>query len=176
MNQSLSLPVTIRLIPLLCITLWLLIPANTSAEDKPKPLEIKPSLTVEKIGIFGAEFVSHTGSDKKDEQTGVYIYVTTKDEKTILAQIENADGAGPKPKEYLPKRDHVIKLTIVNHAITKSECAGFKVKVKSKASGNDNWEFKGRVTLYFKDGTNISSSKDGLSLNSTNSQLAEVNF
>jgi hypothetical protein len=178
MNQSLSLPVSVaaRLIPILCVSLWLLIPANTSGEEKARPTEIKPGLTVQKNRIFGGEFVSQTRDDKKDEQTGIYVYVTTKDDKIVLAQIEGADGVGRKPKEYLPKRDHVIQLLIVNHAVTKSDCEGFKVKVKSKASGNDKWDFKGRVTLYFQDGTYISSVKDGLSLESTNSAFAEVNF
>ncbi|MDB6066951.1 MAG: hypothetical protein JWR26_3159 [Pedosphaera sp.] len=142
---------------------------TTSADEQAIPVEPK-------ILLRGAEFHSHTNGETKDKETGVYVYVTSRDGKTKLAEAENADGIAERALEYKADTDHVFQLRLIRPGVTKAACEGFKVKVKSKASGNDNWEFKGRVTLYFSDGTHVSSSKEGLSLNSKDSKFAEADF
>jgi len=133
-------------------------------------------LETNRVTLQSAEFSSRTNNENKDKDTGVYVYVYTRDGGTLLAQIENADNSDKDATEYNNGSDHTIKLTVLSPGSTRDACAGFKVKVKSKANGNDKWQFNARVTLYFNDGTNLSKGKDGIELNSRGSNFVEDNF
>ena len=123
-----------------------------------------------------AEFFSHTNDDNKDKDTGVFVDVFTKDGNTLLAQIADADNSSDDATEYNDGSEHVIGLTVKSSGSTKEDCAGFKVKVRSKANGDDKWKFNARVTLFFTDGTNLVKPKDGIELDSEDSGFAEDNF
>jgi hypothetical protein len=123
-----------------------------------------------------AEFFSHTNDDNKDKDTGVFVEVKTKNGNTLLAEINDADNSTRDETEYNDGSEHVIPLVVKSTGSTKEECAAFKVRVRSKANGNDKWKFNARLTLGFSDGTNLVKSKDDIELNSRGSQFAEDNF
>jgi hypothetical protein len=126
--------------------------------------------------LISAEFFSHTNDDNKDKNTGVFVEVKTRDGNTLLAEIIDADNSDDDATEYNDGSDHAIPLVVKSTGSTKEECAGFKVRVRSKAKGNDKWKFNARVTLGFSDGTNLVKPKDDIELNSRGSQFAEDNF
>jgi hypothetical protein len=102
--------------------------------------------------LTGAEFYSQTKGDDKDHDTGVWVKVVTSDEKTKLAHISNADNSSGDKTHYNDNTNHTIKLKIDDGHATYEQCKKFRFKVGTKANGNDDWKFSGRVTLYFEDG------------------------
>lgn len=124
--------------------------------------------------LQSVEFFSHTTDDGKDHDTGVYVHVLTSDEATLLAQIENADNC--EGCEYRDWSNHTIKLPVLSPAFQKVACRKFKVKVKSRANGNDKWKFNCRVTLHFSDGTTLEKSRNNITLNSRRGRFTEVNY
>lgn len=124
-----------------------------------------------------AEFYSKTGNDNKDHNTGVYVYVKNENNTTILAKIEDADNSSTDATEYNDGSEHIIKLIVMKPEATKETCQHFNVLLKSKATGNDNWNIEiAQVILYFTDGTNIKKETHNFSLNSRGSNFAEINF
>ena len=111
-----------------------------------------------------AEFFSHTNNDNKDHDTGIYVTVMSSGNNTRLASIENADSSGDDSREYKDGSDHPITLHIDAPGASKEACEGFKTKVSIKTNGHDTWRFNGTVTLFFDDGTNITKTKDSISL------------
>jgi hypothetical protein len=111
-----------------------------------------------------AEFFSHTISDNKDKDTGIYVTVTTGDQSSLLARSVDADSSGRDATEYNDGSDHYLKLVVENLAAKKSECRGFIARVKIQTNGNDTWVFDATVTLYFSDGSNLFAEKDGIRL------------
>lgn len=151
-TTSSRLPSSTRLIK--CIAIGLLsivvVGLGTAKAEDPK--------------IDRVEFFSHTNDDNKDHDTGVYVYVHSKDGKTELAKIENADNSPNDDTEYNDGSDHTLKLVVINTGARKSDCADFKVTVKQRTNGNDTWKFNGKVTIFFTDGTTLVKSKDGIIL------------
>ena len=91
-----------------------------------------------------AEFFSHTNDDNKDHDTGVYVYVKTKDGKSELAKVENADNSPNDETEYNDGSDHTVPLVVIAPGTTKSVCDGFAVTIKQHTNGKDTWKFNGK--------------------------------
>jgi hypothetical protein len=99
--------------------------------------------------LTAAEFYSQTKGDDKDHDTGVWVKVVTSDEKTEIAHVANADNSSGDKTHYNDNTNHTIKLKIDDGKLTYEQCKKFRFKVGTKANGNDDWKFSGRVTLYF---------------------------
>jgi len=112
--------------------------------------------------IDRAEFNSHTNDEDKDNNTAVFVEVMTNDLQTKIAEVDGGDGS----KQYKNGSDNSLGLVVKATGITKDKCAKFKFRVGSQASGNDKWEFRGQVSLYFKDGTNLVQNIGNVALNS----------
>lgn len=131
-----------------------------SAADEPKLTKV--------------EFYSKTGDDNKDKDTGVYVTVITSDEKTLLAEIKNADNSNDDKTEYNDLSEHTIELVVKSPGSTKAECQKFKFRVGSQAKGNDKWKIdKTRVTLTFSDNTTLFQESGAFELNSRGSKYVE---
>lgn len=125
--------------------------------------------------LTGARFTSVTDGDNKDHDTGLYVYVFTKDERTRLAQIENADNSNKDATEYNDGSEHMLDLALISPGSTKADCNGFHYKVGIKANGNDKWKVAtSRVQLVFSDNTELDANSGYFELESKGSQYVET--
>ncbi|KRV49055.1 hypothetical protein AQ490_22360 [Wenjunlia vitaminophila] len=116
--------------------------------------------------LYRADLFTLTGDgDNKDHDTGIYITVKTRDDRTLLASINNADSSGKDMTTYNDDSHHIVPLVVEAPGATKSNCDGFKVRMWIKTNGNDTWTIDdARVTLFFSDGTTLVAEKLGFSL------------
>jgi hypothetical protein len=116
--------------------------------------------------LIRAELFTLTGDgDNKDHDTGIYITAKTRDGKTLLASINNADSSGKDMTTYNDDSHHIVPLVVEASGATKVNCDGFKVRMSIKTNGSDHWEIdEARVTLYFSDSTTLVAEKFRFSL------------
>jgi len=62
--------------------------------------------------LTAAQFYCKTGGDNKNHDSGVYVTVVTNDQKTILAEIKNADNSARDETAYNDHSDHSIDLVV----------------------------------------------------------------
>jgi hypothetical protein len=130
-------------------------------EEKPQPI------------LKLARFTSITEKDNKDRD--VFVYVFTKDGKTRLAQVENADNSDKDATEYNNGSMHVLDLALISPGSTKSECMDFTFKVGIKANGNDKWKVAdARVELIFSDLSELDGRSGYFELESRGSTYTET--
>jgi hypothetical protein len=100
--------------------------------------------------LVRAEFSTDTDYDGKDQDTGLYVDVWTADHSLRIARCENADKF-----DYDAYTHHTIDLDVLASEIEKDACYGFHCKLTQRMHGHDKWVCRGRVTLYFSDGTEL---------------------
>jgi hypothetical protein len=68
-----------------------------------------------------------------------------------LAEISDGDG----DKQYEDNSDNTLTLVVKSKGSTPAACDKFVFRVGMKPHGNDRWKFRGRVILYFDNGTTL---------------------
>lgn len=61
----------------------------------------------------------------KTKDSGVSVYVFTRDETTKPAQIENADNSDKNATEYNDGSNHAFDLNVLSGGSTKADCDGY---------------------------------------------------
>jgi hypothetical protein len=97
-----------------------------------------------------AYFKSHTRTEKP-LGTGIFITVTTADERTTIAHANNMD----KDIKYEEGSDHKFDLTLDSAGIDMNACKQFKASMHMEGPINELWEFKGELHLGFSVGHNM---------------------
>jgi len=124
--------------------------------------------------LASATFLTHTGGDDKDHDTGIYIDVYTADRRILLAHIENADNCGGC--HYDDHSEHGFNIPVVARA-ERWQCENFIVVLRTRANGNDRWIIDhASVTLNFAGGPPLEKSRRNFELNSRGSQFASIEF
>ena len=126
--------------------------------------------------LVSATFLSVSGSDGKDHDTGVYISVYTAGRAAVLAQVQNADNCGGAQCTYAAGSQHSINLNIVSRP-PKASCSNFVFVLGSKANGNDQWEIQRiTITLKFSDNSTLQKTVYNVVLNSRGSKIVSVQY
>ncbi|AEW98561.1 hypothetical protein [Streptantibioticus cattleyicolor] len=116
-------------------------------------------------GVRATLFTLTGDEEDKDHDTGIYVTVKTRDDKGLLASVNNADSSGKDMTTYNDDSHHIVPLVVEAPGATKPDCEGFKVRMWIKTNGHDHWPIDdARVTLYFSDGTTLVAEKLGFSL------------
>lgn len=117
--------------------------------------------------LISASLTTITGSDDKDNDTGIYVQVFDKSQKTVLARVDNAANCESKDDCYYREEStHTIPLK-PSPGITKAQCEDFKFVLAIQAKGSDQWAIAGAtIKLNFSDGTTLSKTVYNVGLNS----------
>jgi hypothetical protein len=115
--------------------------------------------------LLKAEIKTITDGDNKDHDTGVWVAVKSKDDKVMLAHVDNADNSSSDSTEYNDNSVHTVPLFVDSPGVPRSLCDKYNVYLHQTTNGHDTWKIsKATVTLYFNDGVAYAADKDNIKL------------
>lgn len=130
----------------------------------------KRSVAADEPLLTRAVLKTHTNDNDKDHNTGVFVTVMSNDGQSTIASANDKDDTSDDGGQYKDNSDHQFDLILESPGMMKKEtCKGFNVKVWQRTHGgrgHDEWKFNASVVLYFADGTNLTASKEGVTLES----------